>query len=176
MTPQYESDQRNANDALSAAQNNIGNQRAIVARQLALGQQRLGTDRGYATKSQLEGLAERGISGSGMRPYLYQRDIGVPYGRAAQDMALGAGDQYGQLQGQMGQANLSYNQAMTEALLNRANMAAQNMPLSLPQYGYSTPPSYAPEPAGTAPGGGGGGGGGGRRGRRGQGRRGRRNR
>jgi hypothetical protein len=147
MTPQYEAGRRQADDAMLQQLQSIQNQQNLVDPTTQLQQNRLTTDQGYAGQKLDEQLAERGLYQSGVNPYLYQRDISIPYGRAYQDLALGAGQQYGDLSQQEGGVYGNYNAALTELLLNRAAQAAQQLPLSLPQF-------YPPQgvaPYGTVP-------------------------
>lgn len=132
MTPEYEAARRGLDDSLMGTLQGLQNQQNLVSPAVGLASSRLATDQGYDTQRLMEDLANRGIVGSGAGSYLYGRDIGVPYGREYQDLALGAAGQYGDLMGQTGEAYHSYDSAMIEALLNRAAQAAQDMPLSLP--------------------------------------------
>jgi len=139
MTPQFEAAQRGANDQYSAQMMNLTNQQGLIDPAIQLQMSRMGTDVGYAKSGLQEDLANRGMYQSGSYPYLYQRDIGIPYGRNVQDMLLGAAGQYGDIAGGMGQAGLGYNQQMMEALLNRAAQVAAEPPMASPQFGYRPP-------------------------------------
>lgn len=141
MTPQYEADQRGADYALSGTLQGIQNQQNLIDPMTQLMTSRLQTDQGYDYQRLMEDMANRGLVGSGPQAQLYQRDIGIPYGREYQDLALGAGQQYSDLMGQTSGAHSDYNSAMIEALLNRAAQAAQDMPLSLPS---TYPPKNEP--------------------------------
>jgi hypothetical protein len=141
MTPQYEAAQRASDDALMQQLQGIQNQQNLVSPVTNLQASRLGTDMGYANQALLEDLAGRGVAQGGIYPQLYERDIGIPYGRQFQDLALGAGQQYGNLMGQTGEAYGQYDSALIEALLNRAAQVAGDMPLSLP----STYPPKGPQ-------------------------------
>jgi hypothetical protein len=140
MTPQYEAGRRSADDQLMQQLQGYQNQQNLVAPAVNLQTNRLMTDQGYAGQKLNEDLANRGLYQSGVNPYLYERDISIPYGRAYQDLALGAGQQYGNLMGQTGEAYGDYGSALTELMLNRAAQAAQQLPLSLPQFYPPTGP------------------------------------
>ena len=133
-TPAWEASQRAANDALSSQLMGIGVARDQVPLQLNVANQRALTDRGYANQQLDENLADRGIYDSGSNMYLRNRDINLPYGRGLQDRTLGAEQQLSGLSQQESEARLQYQQALVEALLQRAQFAAQNMPMELPQY------------------------------------------
>jgi hypothetical protein len=139
MTPQFEAAQRGANDQYSAQMMNLSNQQGMIDPALQLQLSRMGTDVGYANSGLQESLANRGMYESGAYPYMYQRDIGIPYGRSAQDMMLGAAGQYADIAGQMGGAGLGYNQQMMDALLGRAQQISERPPMASPQFGYRPP-------------------------------------
>jgi hypothetical protein len=139
MTPQFEAAQRGANDQYSAQMMNLSNQQGMIDPALQLQLSRMGTDVGYANSGLQESLANRGMFESGAYPYMYQRDIGIPYGRGAQDLALGAAGQYADIAGQMGGAGLGYNQQMMDALLGRAAQISERPPMASPQFGYRPP-------------------------------------
>ena len=134
MTPQAEAGQRSLEDNLAAQLAQIGVARDQIPAYLALMSGRAGTDQTYATQGFNSAMADRGIYDSGVTPYLKQRDIGIPYGRQAQDLGLSAAGQYSDLAAQQGQAYLGYDQGLTNLLLQRALQVSQQMPLSLPQY------------------------------------------
>jgi hypothetical protein len=134
MTAGYESGRRGAEDQLAAQLMAIGVSREQIPAYLAMMGARAGTDQTYATRSLNSNMADRGIYDSGIRPYLETRDVGIPYGRQAQDLALGAAGQYSDLAAQEGGAYLSYDQQLAELMLQRAAEVAQSMPLSVSQY------------------------------------------
>lgn len=118
-TPQSVLGQYGANDAQAQAANAYTKGSQLVPAQYNLGMARLNTDKGYATNSLNEDLAGRGIFDSSWRPYLYGKDIATPYGRAAQDLALGAAGQYEDLAS-------GYGGALLDAQRQRFGTYAQN--------------------------------------------------
>ncbi len=134
MTPQFEATRRGAEDRYAGALADINAARGLVSPQMDLATARLGTDEQYALQRLAEDVANRGIAGSGAAGYLRGRDIGVPFGRAYQDLALQGAQQLGGLSTAEGAAGLDYNQAMLEDFLSRAAQVAAEQPLSVPQY------------------------------------------
>lgn len=138
MTPQFEAGRRGAEDQLSAQLAQIGIAREQIPYFLNFYGQRDVTDKGYANNALDENLAARGIFDSTVNPYLRTRDIDTPYGRRAQDRTLAAEQQYADLAGQEGGAQLSYNQSLMELLLGRAGQVAAEQPLELPRFSQRT--------------------------------------
>lgn len=145
-TPGFEHAQTGINDANMAAATRYSTGSQMVPAQFNLGMARLDTDQGYAENALSEDLAGRGIFDSSWRPYLYGQQISTPFGRARQDLALGAAGQYADLGSQYGDSLLQGNQALFDAYQQRASDAFQAQPLGLPIGGYDVPPlpSFSP--------------------------------
>ncbi len=136
MTAAYEATRRDLADQLAAAESQYGIGSEQIAPWLNLQTTRAGTDLGYDQARLNEQLANRGVYESGITPYLFTRDIGIPYGRQMQDLALSAANQYSDLGAGLGSSYLGYDQGMLNALLQRAADVASQMPLSVPQGGF----------------------------------------
>lgn len=135
MTPGFAASNTANTDAMMAAQSAYTTGINQIQPMANLQRARLGTDRGYAQAQLDESLAGRGIYDSGIRPYLTQEKIAVPYGRAEQDIGLNAAQQYAALAQQLANAQLAAQQDQMSALLQSAQYAAQNMP----GFGYQAP-------------------------------------
>ena len=128
--PSYEAGTRGLEDQNAASKRSIESQLAQVQPQYNLQMARYGTDEGYANNQLDESLADRGMWGSSVNPYLRQRDIQIPYGRARQDLAQWAGQSTADLNLALEQAALGYNQGLNELLLTNAANAAAYAPIS----------------------------------------------
>lgn len=171
-TAAFEHAQTGANDALSRAGSQYNIETGLIAPQMNLAAGRLKTDMGVAKQYLDEDLAARGIYDSSHRPQLYKQDIATPFGRAFQDLALGAAGQYANAGMGFGESLLGHNRSMFDAYNQRADDAFAMAPLSVPTGGYNLP--HLPGPRLTTRNGGGRSGGGRTRPRRGNRPRGRR--
>jgi hypothetical protein len=93
---------------------------------------RLETDQGYDTRFLYNDLADRGVYDSTFTPYLRQRDIEIPYGRERQDINIEAARQLSDIAAQQGEAQLTYNQGLTDIYGGLAGRQVQNPSLAVP--------------------------------------------
>jgi len=131
-TPEYTAVQRGAEDQLANSLAGLAYQRAQVPGAINMFNARQGTNIARDTNDINENTAGRGVYDSTIRPDLIMRDVTTPYSRAQQDFQLQMEDLLNQLSMQEGEAKLGYNQSLMEAMLNRGQQVAEEMPLGLP--------------------------------------------
>lgn len=172
-TAAFERGQSIANDALALAGQQYTTTTGLIGPQLEMQRARLGTDMGVATDRLKEDLAGRGVysagrpgdtmtpAGAGIGASLYGRNVATPFGRAEQDLASGAAQQYSDAAMRYAESQLGYGREMNDLYNQRAYDAYDMGLMSMPIGGYEVPDM--PGPMMTQPLRGGGGGGGGRR-------------
>jgi hypothetical protein len=132
MTPQYEATRRGAEDQRAASLADIAYQRAQIPGAVNMFGARQATDLGQATNLFNDQIVGRGLWNSGIRPQQYQEQVTTPFSRNQQDFQLQMEQLANELAFQEGQVGLSYNQALSDALQQRAGDVAQQMPYGLP--------------------------------------------
>jgi hypothetical protein len=127
LTGAGEQGNRILEDQLQAALAQITGQRGLVQPGVDLALARLGTDQGIAQANLDESLVGRGIYDSGIRTTDTQ-ELSTQFGRGRQDLALGAAQQYADLDAQAAEAYGEFMRQLQELRLNLASDLAENPP------------------------------------------------
>lgn len=144
--PMYEAGLRGLEDQYMANQTDLTSALNSIGPTANQQFQRMGTDAGYTADQHVESMADRGLWDSSVNPYLFQRDIAIPYGRGLQDLQQWAQNAYGSAYGGLSENALNYNQGWDELLLANAAEAANQMPSNVPQYSPSPKPRRKGKP------------------------------
>jgi len=129
----FESGVRSLSDLYNQQQ--MGYQTQMDQLQPAMNYQlaQLGTNQMYENRGLDESLADRGVFDSSINPYLRTRDIGIPYDRQRQALALQGTSDISNLTSQMGESQLGYNEQLANLYLQLAAQQAEDLPLELYQ-------------------------------------------
>lgn len=139
-TPGFEAGIRGLEDQYSQQRLGVINNQNLIDPMVRQQFERMSTDAGYSANQHVESMADRGLWDSSVNPYLYQRDIAIPYGRGQQDLADWAAQQYTGSASDLGELDLGYMQQLAELYLNAAAESAANLPMNVPQFSQGQQP------------------------------------